>query len=204
MIIDDVSLSMTILIIRFFGLDCCDGSDEYNSSAKCVDICKELGREAYEAARKMEEMVNQGAKIREEMIKKAKEQIEETTQKLAESREELIQIESNKNEKEAMKKDAESREKAALDKYRSEQEAKRQAQEEEEMIKAQEAEKQNAVSAFRELDVNSDGILSYTELQGFSKFDQNGDGTVDSEEAKVRAFSPVKIAGMPKKLIVKS
>jgi len=42
-----------------------------------------------------------------------------------------------------------------------------------------------AMNAFKELDLNNDGLLTYSELQQFSKFDQNEDGEVQVEEAKV-------------------
>lgn len=41
------------------------------------------------------------------------------------------------------------------------------------------------MSAFKELDVNEDGSLHYTEIIKFGKFDQNADGIVTEEEAKV-------------------
>uniref|UniRef100_T1K6W2 EF-hand domain-containing protein n=1 Tax=Tetranychus urticae TaxID=32264 RepID=T1K6W2_TETUR len=62
--------------------------------------------------------------------------------------------------------------------------AQRKAQEEAEMIKIEEKEKLMAEAAFKELDKNSDGILSYQEVQQFIKFDQNNDGVVDPDEAK--------------------
>jgi hypothetical protein len=39
--------------------------------------------------------------------------------------------------------------------------------------------------AFKEMDLNRDNLLSYTEVQKFVKFDKDGDGSVSEDEAKV-------------------
>ncbi|XP_015783720.1 glucosidase 2 subunit beta [Tetranychus urticae] len=164
--------------------DCCDGSDEYNSTINCVDNCSELGKEALEAARRLKELFSEGSKIRLNLIKDAKSKAEEDERRLEEFRKEMEKVENTKKEKEAIKKQAEEEEKAALDKFRAEADAQRKAQEEAEMIKIEEKEKLMAEAAFKELDKNSDGILSYQEVQQFIKFDQNNDGVVDPDEAK--------------------
>ena len=48
--------------------DCCDASDEYQSSADCQDVCLELGRAAREEAERLKEMQQQGFLLKQQMI----------------------------------------------------------------------------------------------------------------------------------------
>lgn len=176
------------LIFICLSKDCCDGSDEYNSTVACVDICSDLGRGAYEAAKKLEAMYNKGSLIRQDMILNAQQSIHDNTKRLEELKQQLQSVETIKNEKEALKKSIEAKEKHALDKFKAEQDKKREAQEQEEILNAQKEERQHALNAFKELDINQDSLLEFTELQKFAMFDRDGDGVVDEDEAKVRLF----------------
>lgn len=49
-----------------------------------------------------------------------------------------------------------------------------------------EEDKRKAEETFQELDANEDGVLTFTEMQENIIFDQNKDGTVCENEAKVR------------------
>ena len=57
--------------VLMYWLDCCDGSDEYNSNIKCVDICFEAGKEERKALRAEMRLHEAGSKLKEELIKKA-------------------------------------------------------------------------------------------------------------------------------------
>ncbi|XP_054706634.1 glucosidase 2 subunit beta-like [Uloborus diversus] len=164
--------------------DCCDGSDEYNSTADCVNTCLELGRQAREEEQKLQELYEQGFALRQQYAVQGK-QIEENNKVQLENLKKVeIEEEKNKAEKEAIKNEAEDKEKAALSAYNSAKEEQRKKQEELEMIQHQEMERKLAETAFHELDLNQDGLLSYDELQKFPKFDSNHDGIVSEDEAK--------------------
>ncbi|XP_013782158.1 glucosidase 2 subunit beta-like, partial [Limulus polyphemus] len=155
--------------------DCCDTSDEYNSSSDCVNDCIELGRIAREEAKRQRELLDKGYNLRLELSKQGREKREEY-KKMENIIKCLFLIE--------LRKEAEEKEKAALDKYKAEEEEKKRQKEEYEMLQQQQEEKANAEDAFNNLDMNEDGIITVNELQLFRKFDQNGDGVVSEEEAK--------------------
>lgn len=134
-------------------------------------------------------MYNKGSAIRQEMVYNAQQLIQDNSKRLEELKQQLLSIETIKNEKEAIKKSVEAKEKSALDKFKAQQDARRQAREQEDILKAQLEEKQNALEAFKELDSNQDGILSFSELQKFDKFDRDENGVVDDDEAKVSPLS---------------
>lgn len=52
--------------------DCCDASDEYASSASCVDTCRELGKAAREEAAKQREERLKGYQLRQSMIEEGR------------------------------------------------------------------------------------------------------------------------------------
>lgn len=165
--------------------DCCDASDEYNSSANCVNNCNEMGEELRQQRELHLKLLKEGNQIREQYIQESKQKKEKSKQELEELKRKRLEVEELKAAKEAIKKDAEDREKAALDKYKEEEEHIKREREEQELKKQQEEDKKMAQIAFNEMDLNKDGLLSYTEVQQFSKFDKDGDGVVSEEEAKV-------------------
>jgi protein kinase C substrate 80K-H len=168
--------------------DCCDGSDEYNSSAQCVNTCDELGRAMREERERQARLLEEGTKIRNEYIEQSKRKLEENKAALEEMKKQKEHLEAEKNAKDALKKDAEEKEKAALDKFNSIQDQVKKQREEEEMRKSQEEDRKIAEVAFKEMDLNQDNLLSYTEVQQFKKFDKDEDGVVSEEEAKVETI----------------
>uniref|UniRef100_A0A1W7RAH9 Glucosidase 2 subunit beta n=1 Tax=Hadrurus spadix TaxID=141984 RepID=A0A1W7RAH9_9SCOR len=164
--------------------DCCDASDEYNSTTECLNTCKELGQQAREVAKKQQDAFLKGYQLRLEMAKQGKQKKEEFKVKLQELRRDREEAQRLRDEKEAIKKEAEEKEKAALEVYEKEKEEQQQKQEEKEQLKNEQAEQVSATQAFKELDINEDGKVTYQELQKFPKFDYNHDGEVSEEEAK--------------------
>lgn len=49
-----------------------------------------------------------------------------------------------------------------------------------------EEDRQQAEESFHDLDTNEDGLVTYNEITNFLQFDQNKDGVVSEDEAKVR------------------
>lgn len=159
--------------------DCCDASDEYNSSANCVDNCRELGREARLAKKRADQLLKDGSKIREEMIAKGKQEKADGQTKLLKLRSDLAEADTLKTEKELLKKTAEEKEAAALEKYKPpEPEPQQPGDETDEDEKTAEAE-----DYFRMLDSDESGTLTVNELQVRQTFDRNRDGQVSEEEA---------------------
>lgn len=170
---------------RFLFADCCDGSDEWASGANCANNCLELGEVSREEFRKQQEILRQGNEIRESYIKEANDKKQSIDQQLKQLRQELSTLEKEKDEKHVAKEQSEQLEREALDKHNAKFDELKKAFEENEAKKAKEEEEKVAISAFKELDVNEDGSLHYTEIIKFGKFDQNADGIVSEEEAKV-------------------
>lgn len=52
-----------------FGLDCCDGSDEWGSSTTCSNICDELGKSAREEKERLAIVARKGFTTRKELAK---------------------------------------------------------------------------------------------------------------------------------------
>lgn len=161
--------------------DCCDGSDEYSSTAQCVDNCIQLGDAAREAYRQQQEQFRIGHEVREQYKQQAKAKREEVTKQLEELHQQLEQLTDEKQQKSDAKQAAEEHEKKALEQFASEMEAKRK---EAEVQQARNQENTAAIEAFRVLDIDQDGIITYTELIVSGRFDQNEDGVVSEDEAR--------------------
>ncbi|CAG2115027.1 unnamed protein product, partial [Medioppia subpectinata] len=164
--------------------DCCDASDEYNSSAQCPNNCLEMGEQLRQEREHHLVLLKEGNAIREQYINEAKQKKENSRRELEELKRQKVEVEDEKNAKDAVKKDAEEREKAALDVYKEIEDQMKREREEEEQKKQQEEDRKFAEQAFNDMDLNKDGLLSYTEVQEFSKFDKDGDGVVSEDEAK--------------------
>ena len=167
--------------------DCCDGSDEWalQSNSKCVNNCNVLGELSREEFRKQQEILRQGNEIRESYITEANEKKQKIDKQLSQLKQELSGLEKEKDEKHALKEESDQLEREALDKHNAKLDELKQVFEENEAKKAKEEEERIAMSAFKELDINEDGQLHFTEIIKFGKFDQNADGLVSEEEAKV-------------------
>ena len=131
------------------------------------------------------QLLKDGNQIRQQYIEESKQKKQKSKQELEELKQKKLEIEEQKTAKEAIKKDAEERERAALDKYKEEEEIIKREREEQELKRQQEEDEKLAQLAFKEMDLNKDGVLSYLEVQQFPKFDKDGDGLVSDDEAKV-------------------
>ncbi|GAB0096531.1 Glucosidase 2 subunit beta [Sergentomyia squamirostris] len=160
--------------------DCCDASDEYNSNAKCINNCSELGKEDRLREKQKAELAKMGSQMRAELVRKGKALREEHKSRLAELEKARDEAESLKAEREKIKKDAEELENAALQVYRDAAEVERNKREEEEAQKN----KQEAEENFRKYDSNQDGVVDISELQTRIVFDRDRNGQVSVEEAK--------------------
>lgn len=145
----------------------------------------ELGEQLRQEREHHLRLLKDGNEIREQYIEEAKRKREQSKQQLEDLRKQKLQVEEEKNAKDANKKDAEEREKSALDRYKAEADQLKQQKEEEDILKSQEEDRKLAEFAFKEMDLNRDNLLSYTEVQKFTKFDKDGDGSVSEDEAKV-------------------
>lgn len=178
-------LLLEFLLIYAYFLDCCDASDEYSSSANCPNNCMELGEQMREERERYLELVKAGNEIRQRYIEEAKQKLGETKQELEALRSQLTEAEEQKNAKNEIKTKAEELEKEALDKHRAEEDKLRKQREEEEQIHREAAENSYALSIFKKLDTNADGVVSYEELKAFPAFDQDNNGEVTDDEARV-------------------
>ena len=151
----------------------------------CTNNCLELGEVSREEFRKQQEILRQGNEIRESYVKEANEKKANIDQQLSQLRLELSTLEQEKDEKHAAKEQSDQEEREALDRHNAKFDELKKAFEENEAKRAKEEEDKMAIAAFKELDVNEDGSLHYTEIIKFGKFDQNADGIVSEEEAKV-------------------
>ncbi|XP_071498479.1 glucosidase 2 subunit beta-like [Diadema antillarum] len=159
--------------------DCCDASDEYEGpgAGRCINNCKELGKKDLEERRQQILLSNQGFEIRQEYIKAGqakKAEREESLKKLQAERDESSAIVDTKQK---LKEAAETPETEAKDRHQK-------AWEAEVAAKKAAEEKERASQAFKELDVNSDGQISLSEIQSRKEFDENDSGDVNEEEAK--------------------
>ncbi|XP_003740071.1 glucosidase 2 subunit beta [Galendromus occidentalis] len=170
--------------------DCCDGSDEYDSGVSCPNTCDELGRAAREEAKRREELISQGGKLRRALVDDGKQKVNEAKQKIDELKTEVEKAKATKDERDALRKEAEEKERVLLDeeaKSRREAEDQNKAQDEqdkERVNKYVEEDKLQAEEAFHDLDTNEDGLVTYSEVMNYLQFDQNKDGTVSEDEAK--------------------
>lgn len=170
--------------------DCCDASDEFNSSARCEDNCLALGERAREEQRHQLELIAQGSHIRAGYIEEAQKKMNEDRRELESVKQQLADIEAVKKEKEDVKNAAEEKEKEVLDRIRREREARKEAEKEIELQKAQEEERRIAETAFHQLDRDQNNLLTFQEVQTFPQFDRDNDGHVSEDEAKVRCYLP--------------
>lgn len=165
--------------------DCCDGSDEYGLKANCANNCFELGDAAREEYRRQQEIVKAGHEVREQYKQQARERREDINKQLAEYNAQIEQLKEEKQQKLQVKQAAEDLEKEALDKHAAEVELKRKEnQKAQDVQQARDTERTNAIEAFRVLDIDQDGVVTYTELITTGLFDQNNDGITSEEEAR--------------------
>ncbi|XP_004632877.1 glucosidase 2 subunit beta [Octodon degus] len=157
--------------------DCCDGTDEYNSGTVCENTCKEKGRKERESLQQMAEVTREGFRLKKILIEDWKKAREEKQKKLTEFQAGRKSLEDQVEALRTLKEEAEKPEKEAKEQHRKlweEQQAAAKAQREQE----------RAADAFRELDDNTDGVVSVAELQSHPELDTDGDGTLSEGEAQ--------------------
>ncbi|VDN19521.1 unnamed protein product [Gongylonema pulchrum] len=155
-------------------LDCCDGSDEWDSAVDCPNVCNELGSKHREELRLRYELAKKGHIKRLELAKigqQLKSEKLETMEKLKEEKEEVEKIRA---EAEALKNEKTEKEREARQKHDDAWE--------EEKKKYKRGYAQILFDAF---DLNKDGKVHFEELKAFKEFDGGGDGVVSDDEAKV-------------------
>ncbi|KAI8321095.1 hypothetical protein GQ54DRAFT_325403 [Martensiomyces pterosporus] len=111
---------------------CCDGSDEWDSDARCANRCEEIGQRHREKQAEIEAAASAGGKRRTELVreasgmrKKKREELGRKEIKLKEAEQKLAEAEAQKNELEEKErkmredndKDRESRKQAVYDEY---------------------------------------------------------------------------------------
>ncbi|XP_014675032.1 PREDICTED: glucosidase 2 subunit beta-like [Priapulus caudatus] len=159
--------------------DCCDLSDEYDSPARCINDCKELGGHRIREQKEKLEQIQKGFETRQLLAKEGTEKKKEHEEKLEQLQQELQELEVKKRELEVVKKAAEEPEKQAKEAHEKNwQEQKKQ--------KADALNKAGAEAAFPVLDVDGDGIITPEELMVRTEFDMNDDGVITEEELKTR------------------
>ncbi|KAL8618618.1 hypothetical protein ACOMHN_015728 [Nucella lapillus] len=157
--------------------DCCDGSDEYEQRIQCVNQCDEMGRKEREEREKFRLLQEQGYGVKQEYIQQGKRTKDEKRARLSELERQMTDLKVAREELQKKKDEVEVPEKEAKERHEK-------AWEE---LKAQhnaEHDQQKAAVVFAELDVNSDNVVDYVELQKHTEFDIDSDGTVSLEEAK--------------------
>jgi len=159
--------------------DCCDGADEFQLGT-CTNTCRDLGAAAREEGAKRFELESKGYQVKLDYINQGKTAKLAHQDRLVALKAEQVEAEAVKAEREQAKKEAEDAEQLALEQYR--------ITEQDNLSQKQEAEHQKreaeALQAFKVLDVDNDGKLQISELQGRKVFDQNRDGVVSEDEAK--------------------
>uniref|UniRef100_A0A9J7X2B4 Glucosidase 2 subunit beta n=1 Tax=Cyprinus carpio carpio TaxID=630221 RepID=A0A9J7X2B4_CYPCA len=153
--------------------DCCDTTDEYNSGAKCENTCKELGRKEREVLQKMAEITKEGFLLKQQLIEEAKKGREEKQGKVTDMQENKKQLEEKVEALRTVKEAAEQPEKEAKERHLKAWEAIR-----------LEKDKAKMAEAFLELDDNSDGFVSVSELQSHAELDPDADGTLTETEVQ--------------------
>ncbi|XP_030851423.1 glucosidase 2 subunit beta [Strongylocentrotus purpuratus] len=159
--------------------DCCDASDEYEGpgAGKCVNNCKELGKKDLEERKQQMVLFNQGFDIRQQYINDG---LAKKTEREGESK--TLQAEKEEaqrvvDEKKKVRDEVEGPETEAKDKHKAAWEAEVAAR------KAAE-ERERALQAFKELDIDSDGRIVFHELANRLEFDTDSSGDLNEEEAK--------------------
>lgn len=157
--------------------DCCDGSDEYEQRIQCVNQCEEMGRKEREEREKFRLLQEQGYRVKQEYIQQGKRTKDEKRARLSELERQMTDLKAARDDMQKRKDDVEGPEKEAKEKHEK-------AWEELKAQRKAEEDSKKAVGVFAELDINSDNVVDYVEMQKHMEFDIDSDGTVSMEEAK--------------------
>ncbi|CAE7914060.1 Prkcsh, partial [Symbiodinium sp. KB8] len=95
----------------FAPTDCCDGSDEYSSGAKCPDICEQVGREAKKEYEERIRTIEAGARKKKEYIQQAEQALREKRDTLKSLQSQLDSARARLEEAEAKQAEVEATEK---------------------------------------------------------------------------------------------
>merc|ERR1711894_672685 len=143
------------------------GDDVGSDSSGCVNVCMEMGKEEREERERLAKVIEEGAKLRNEMIEQGRErkkqQLAEVDAKIAEIEQVKVELE----EKRVLKEVAEVPEKEALDKIKAEEDRLKQLREEEDKLERE----KGALVMFDNLDSNKDGQITKEELALEIRFD---------------------------------
>jgi len=171
--------------------DCCDGSDEWagplyqlgdvgSGSSGCANVCREMGKEEREERERLAKVIEEGAKLRNEMIENGHERKKQRASETEVKKAEIDQVKIELELKRLLKEAAEMPEKEALEKIKAEEDRIKQLREEEDKLLRE----NEAMIIFDNLDTNKDGQITKEELALEIRFDQNNDGMVNDEEAE--------------------
>jgi len=161
--------------------DCCDGADEWAqvTGTPCQNNCDELGAADRVERERLEQLVQEGLKMKAELAAKGLTARKEKEVEIQTKKSQLDEIHKEKEAKRLIKEEREKVETAALDVIREEEERQKQAREEKEKLE-KEAE---AIEYFKKLDSNGDGLVTREDIMMEIAFDQNNDGMISEEEA---------------------
>ena len=161
--------------------DCCDGADEWGTDVHCPNTCIELGREAQEEKRRMQELHQQGHQKRLEYSSQGKQKADQSRASLSEKEAELEGAKKEVEELEAAKQVAEEPENAAKEEHKQRWGEERAAREETQR-------RADAQFGFDKLDTNSDGFVSVDELRTRYELDDDNDGDNDGDISEEEAL----------------
>jgi len=153
--------------------DCCDGSDEYNSGKQCANTCTQERQKQMELFK----VYNEGYKKRQDLITQAKKDMEEKQKQLKELDSKLTTENTKLSELLKVKDDAEAPEKEAKDKYDS------MLKEIKEKFEREQMEAKSA-EAFKEIDTDSNQMLTLEELLSCASIDGSNQCGVAEDEVK--------------------
>ena len=158
--------------------DCCDGSDEWDSEVTCPNTCIELGRRVKEEMRKLQEIEQQGHQKRFEYSSQGRQKREEYERDLSQVESDMGVVSSEVESLRQAKEEAEEPE------SRKKQEHLERWEEEKAAIK-EEKRTTAAFNTFKELDTDSNNELSLEEIMVKQELDDDGDGILSVDEARI-------------------
>jgi len=157
--------------------DCCDGSDEWKFPKACPNVCVSLYKEQQQQREMEMRALNQGNLMRQEYAQIGTKVKAERQEQLKEAEEKLSKVAEDEAEALKQKQEIELRETELKDKHdEAAAEVKRLEEEKQSRI--------NSNSAFAEMDLNHDGILTIPEIILHKELDPD---TADNDFTEVEA-----------------
>ncbi|CAF3804827.1 unnamed protein product, partial [Rotaria magnacalcarata] len=165
------------IAIFFINIDCCDGSDEYETSVVCNNTCFELAQKSraeQEARRALHEV---GVAKKKDIMAKSIAAVSARKVRLLELEQELRTIENELKEKEALKQLAEAPENEAKEKHQK-------LWDEQRAIREAIAHDNQMREMFADIDTNNDSLISIEELQKHTELDTDQENEFTVEEVR--------------------